>query len=119
MKHRTGHLFRRGSNFYVRWAVEGKVFSRSLRDKNGNAITTKREAEEARQKLMSPFAVADEAAALESIVGKLEGRKAELAKWEDQQNPPLSLGLAWSKYLKSPNRPDTGRDTLDVYEGQW
>jgi integrase len=119
MKHRTGHLFKRGANFYVRWTVEGKVFSKALRDENGNAITAKREAEEARQKVMAPFTVADEAAALESIVGKLEGRKAELAKWEDQQNPPLSLALAWSEYLASPNRPDTGKDTLDMYQGQW
>ena len=85
MKHRTGHLFRRGKAFYVRWAVEGKVFSKALRDENGKAITTKRDAEEAQRKLMAPFAVADEAAALESIVGKLEGRKAELAQWDEAQ----------------------------------
>ena len=119
MKHRTGHLFRRGPNFYVRWTVEGKVFSKALRDENGNAITTKRQAEEARQKVMAPFTVADEAAALESIVGKLEGRKAEIAKWEDEQNPPLPLASAWTEYLASPNRPDTGKDTLEVYQGQW
>ncbi|MGO9203276.1 MAG: tyrosine-type recombinase/integrase [Limisphaerales bacterium] len=119
MKHRTGHLFRRGPNFYVRWTVEGKVFSKALRDENGNAITTKRQAEEARQKVMAPFTVADEAAALESIVGKLEGRKAEITKWEDEQNPPLPLASAWTEYLASPNRPDTGKDTLEVYQGQW
>lgn len=119
MKHRTGHLFKRGSNFYVRWTIEGKVFSKALRDDNGQPITTKREAEEARLKVMAPFAVADQAAALESIVGKLEGRKAELAKWEDEQNPPLPLAQAWSDYLASSKRPDTGPDTLAVYEGQF
>src|SRR5205809_7758750 len=99
MKHRTGHLFKRGPNFYVRWTIEGKVFSKALRDENGNAITTKREAEEARQKVMAPFAVGDDAAALESIVGKLQGRKAELAEWADEQDPPLPLTQAWSAYL--------------------
>jgi integrase len=119
MKHRTGHLFRRGANFYVRWTINGKVISKALRDANGNAITTKRDAEEARLRIMAPFAVADEATALESIVGKLAGRKAEIAMWEDKQNPPLSLRLAWSAYIASPNRPDTGDETLAVYRGQW
>jgi integrase len=118
-KHRTGCLIRRGKNFYVRWVVEGKVFSKALRDGNGSAITTKREAEEAKQKLMAPFVVADEAAALESIAGKLEGRKAELAKLEDQQNPPLRIGEAWAAFLASPNRPDSGEETLYQYKCQW
>jgi hypothetical protein len=119
MKHRTGHLFRRGTNFYVRWAVNGKVISKVLRDDKGNPVTTKRDAEEARQKIMAPFVVADEAAAIESMVGKLAGRKAELVKWEDKQNPPLPLNVAWSEYLASPNRPDTGDATLAIYRGQW
>jgi integrase len=119
LKHRVGHLFRRGKNFYVRWTVEGKVFSKALRDEQGESITTKREADEARRKLMAPFAVASEAEALESIVGKLEGRKAELARLEDQQNPPLPLAQAWSEFLASPRRPDTGPATLVIYEYQF
>ncbi|MGD1084782.1 MAG: site-specific integrase [Verrucomicrobiota bacterium] len=90
-----------------------------MRDNSGNPVTTKRDAEEVRQKVMAPFVVADEATALESMVGKLAGRKAELAKWEDKQNPPLLLSSAWSEYLASPNRPDTGDATLAIYRGQW
>src|SRR2546425_157928 len=119
MKHRTGYLFRRGSTFYVSWRINGKTFAKALRDENGNPITTKREAEEARQRVMAPFAVADEAAALESIVGKLEGRKAELATWKDQQNPPLPISQGWTAFLASPNRPDSGEETLYQYECQW
>lgn len=119
MKHRTGHLFKRGAVFYVSWKLEGKKFTRALRDDNGQPITTKREAEEAQAKVMAPFAVADEAAALESIVGKLEGRKAELAKWQDEQNPPLPITQAWTQFLASPNRPDSGSETLYQYECQW
>ena len=119
MKHRTGHLFKRGTNFYVRWTIEGKVFSKALRDNNGKAVTTRREAEEARQKIMAPFAVADEAAALESIVGKLEGRKAELAELEEQKNPPLLISQAWAQFKDSPNRQDTGAETLYQYECQF
>src|SRR5215831_9452627 len=118
-KHRTGHVFRRGKNFYCRWAIDGKVFSRSLRDDQGNPITNKRDADVARGKLMAPWRVGDETAALESIVGKLEGRRAELTKLEDHVNPPLALAMAWDEYFRSPNRPDSGPETLPVYEGQF
>jgi len=118
-KHRTGHLFKRGDTFYVRWSVEGKVFSKALRDEHGNPITTKRDAEEAQAKLMAPFAVADEAAALESVASKLEGRKAELARLEDELNPPLPIAKSWLEYLAAANRPDTGESTLRQYEFQF
>ena len=118
-KHRTGYLFKRGKTFYVSWRIGGKAFAKALHDDNGNPITTRREAEEAKQKIMAPFVVADEAAALESIVGKLEGRKAELAKLENEQNPPLPISRAWTEFLASPNRPDSGESTLYQYECQF
>src|SRR5438874_12647591 len=118
-KHRTGHLFRRGHNFYIRWSVEGKVFSKALRDANGNPVTTKREAEEARAKQMAVFKVSDEVAALESIAGRLDGRKAELARLESVQNPPLTIRRAWTEFLTASNRPDSGESTLRQYEFQF
>ena len=63
--------------------------------------------------------MADEAAALQAIAGKPEGRKAELAKLDEQQNPPLPLAQVWSQYMGSPNRPDSGEETLYGYECQW
>jgi integrase len=118
-KHRTGHLFKRGKNFYVRWAVNGKIFSKALRDESGNPITTHRDAEEAQTKVMATFVVADEATALESIAAKLEGRRAELVRLEDGQNPPLTIMRAWHEYLDAPNRPDSGESTLRQYEFQF
>ena len=119
MKRRSGYLFKRGNNFYVSWKVNGKLFMKALRDENGQPITAKREAEVARDKFMLPIATGDEAAVLESIAGKLEGRKAELAKWEDEKNPPLPVKRAWSEFLASPNRPDSGASTLRQYEFQF
>lgn len=118
-KQRVGHLFKRGDNFYLRWMVEGKVFSKALRDEAGRAVTTKREAEEARRRWMSPFAVASETEVLQTIAGRLEGRKAELALLDDRQNPPVTLAEAWSKFIDSPSRPDTGPATLVIYEYQF
>ncbi len=118
-KQRVGHVFRRGKNFYLRWMVEGKVFSKALRDEGGAPITTQREAEEARRRVMAPFGVATETEVLQTIAGRLEGRKAELAKLDDQQNPPVTLADAWSKFIDSPSRPDTGPQTLVIYEYQF
>jgi hypothetical protein len=118
-KHRTGYLFKRGKTFYVSWKIAGKSFTKVLHDDKGNPITTHHDAQEAQQKLMAPFVVADEATALESIVGKLEGRKAELAKLENEQNLPLPISQAWTAFLASPNRPDSGEETLYQYECQF
>jgi integrase len=119
MKHRTGFLFKRGNNFYCSWRVDGKPITRALRDDNGQPITKRREAEIARTALMAPIFTADKVAMLESIEVKLKGHKAELAKWEDEQHPPSSIGQAWSDFLNSTNRPDSGESTLRQYEFQW
>lgn len=75
MKRRTGRLFKRGDNFYVAWKINGKSFAKALRDGNGQPITARRAAEQARDAFMAPFAVADEAEALEAIGARLEGRR--------------------------------------------
>lgn len=68
---------------------------------------------------MLPITTGDEASVLKSITGKLEDRKAELAKWEDEKHPPLIIGQTWHEFLASPNRPDSGDSTLRQYEFQW
>ncbi|HUA67242.1 MAG TPA: site-specific integrase [Candidatus Saccharimonadales bacterium] len=119
MKNTTGHLFKRGENFYVFWRFKGKAFKRALRDENGNPITNMREAEKAKDRLLAPFATGSEVDALQAIAGRLQGRKAELARLEDEKNPPLTIGQAWSEFLTSPNRPDSGKSTMRQYEFQW
>ena len=119
MKRRTGYLFKRGSNFYVQYRVNGKLFMKSLRDQKGQPITTRNEAEVARRDLIAPISQRDEVKVLEAIAGQLVGRKAEVAKWEDGQNPPLPISQAWAEFLASPNRPDSGPETLYQYECQW
>jgi integrase len=99
--------------------VNGKLTMKALRDDNGQPITTRREAEEARDKFMAPLAVANEAEALEAITARLDGRRAELEKWDAEQNPPLPLTQGWSAFLASPNRPDSRGETLYQYECQW
>lgn len=102
MKHRTGHLFKRGKAFYVSWRQNGKTATKALRDAEGQPITTRREAQEARAKWMAQFALASDVEALEVLNSRLAGRKADLARLEDAQNPPLHLDRTWAAYVASP-----------------
>src|ERR1035437_2203441 len=113
------YLLKRGNNYYCSWRQDGKLLTRALRDANGQPITTVEAARMARDEFMRPFTASSETKVLEELTVKLQGRKAELAKWEDEQHPPLSIGRAWSEYLASPNRPDSGASTLRQYEFQW
>jgi integrase len=118
-KRRTGNLIKRGDTYYVRVMIEGKMLVRVLRDESGNAITTKDKAEQALAKFMAPFAVANKAEALESIAGSLAGARTQLAELDDKERPPLPITQAWTEFLASPNRPDSGPETLYQYECQW
>ncbi len=111
MKTRSGHLFKRGKTWYVQWRVNGKLFMRSTKR------TRKSDAEKARARIMAPFLAEDEAMVLEHVAARIGGRKAEIAAYEESQNPPLTIDKAWTAYLKSPNRRDCGDRTLADYAG--
>jgi integrase len=113
------YLLKRGNNYYCSWRHDGELLTRALRDANGQPITTVEAARKARDEFMRPFTASTETKVLEELTVKLQGRKAELAKWEDEQHPPSSIGQAWSDFLASPNRPDSGESTLRQYEFQW
>ncbi len=116
MKRRTGHIFKRNSHFYCRWVVNNKVFVRVLKNERDEPVTTEREAETAREKLMATYRVSDETTSLETIAARLEGRKAEIVQVEEQKNPPMPVSNAWAAFEASPERPDSGPLTLREYK---
>ena len=111
MKRRTGFLKLRGKTYYACWTVNGKRFMQTT------GQSDRREAEKELRRIMEPFALGNEVAVLESLKGRIEGRTAELAKMEDERNPPLTIRAAWTAYRRAPNRPDSGPRTLSDYEG--
>src|SRR5579859_2900484 len=106
------YLIKRGNNYYCSWRHNGKLLTRVLRNANGQPITIIEEARKARDEFMRPFSASTETKVLEELNVKIQGRKAEIAKWEDEKNPPLSIAETWKKFLASPNRPDSGDSTL-------
>jgi integrase len=124
MKTRKGYLIRRGKTFYAVWTVAGQKFTVTTRQ------TNRRDAETRLAEIMAPFLIEDEIRTLETVKARIEGAKASLAVYDEQRNPPLGFGVtrsadgtehpgAWSIFLKAQNRPDSGKRTLDDYEGYY
>ena len=109
MKTRTGNLFKRNGTYYVRWRVNGKLFMRSTGE------TQLKKAKSKRDEILAPFLAGREIDVLRNVSARIEGRTAELAQWDEQENPPLRIADAWAAYTKSLNRPDSGPQTLVQY----
>ncbi|MBM4148711.1 MAG: hypothetical protein FJ224_06675 [Lentisphaerae bacterium] len=113
MKTRKGWLVKRGKTYHAAWKVSGKLFTKST------GKTDKREATTRLAEIMRPFLVEDEARTLETVKARIEGAKAELAKIEEERNPPPILARVWDCFMASPARPDSGDATLRQYEAEW
>ena len=113
MKTRTGNLFKRNGTYYVRWRVNGKLFMRSTGERDIKKARAKRD------EILAPFLAGREVDVLRNVSARIEGRTAELEKWEEQENPPLKLAEAWRTYIRCVNRPDTGPSTLEQYGGHY
>ncbi len=113
MKKRTGYLIRRGKVYYACWTVAGKKFMKTTGKRD------RREAETELRRIMEPFTAKQEVDVLRNIAAKIEGRTAEIAQIEDERNPPLRIKETWTAYLKSHERPESGKATLRQYEGHW
>lgn len=111
-KNGTGYIVKRGNNFFARWVVNGKVYTKTTGTSN------RREAEKVLADLVSPFVQHDEIETLQRHATKVQGIQAELKAYEDAQ-PALGINAAWTAYLKSTNRPDTGEATLRQYGFQF
>lgn len=113
MKIRSGYLFKRKGIYHVQWRVNGKLFMRSTKKSN------LKDAAKERDRIMAPFAAGDEAAVLEHVAARIEGKQAEVARYHDEKTPPLKVSDAWSVFLNAPTRPDSGDATLRQYAFQF
>lgn len=113
MRRRKGYLTRRGKVYYAVWTVNGKKFRQSTGQRD------RRNAETEMRRIMEPFVAGDEVATLQNIKARIEGRSAEIARIENERNPPLTVARAWAAYLSASDRPDSGERTLSDYAGYW
>lgn len=107
-----GTLERKGRVWRARWTVDGKTFTKTT------GTSDRREAEKILAEIVAPFAAKSDAERLENLAVKIEGRKAEIRRYEDSK-PALALADGFEAYRRSRERPDTGAATLDMYESQY
>lgn len=107
-----GCLERKGRVWRARWTVDGKTFTKTT------GTSDRREAEKILAEIVAPFAAKSDAERLENLAVKIEGRKAEIRRYEDSK-PALALADGFEAYRRSRERPDTGAATLDMYESQY
>jgi integrase len=117
-KHRTGHLYKKGSCYYLQFMVDGRRVKQALKNDKGEAITTKEDAEAARTRIMAPLMVAEREQALRTVTHRLDD-SIEAREALENGTPGLRLVDAWEAYVASVNRPDSGPRTLKGYEAQW
>jgi integrase len=98
---------------WLRYTVAGKKIEASLGTAN-IAIAKKQQ-----DTVMRPLELASAKEALMQIEVRLKQNQSEEHKEWVKQNPPLNLSEAWDAYVKSPERPDSGEDTLRHYKTYW
>lgn len=105
MKKDRKYLQKRGRVWYMDFtAKDGTRFKQSLR------TSDVAEARQKRDELLAPFQLGSTAESLAAIRKKLEvARRAQA----------VSIDHVWSQYESHPGRPDSGKSTLEGYEGQW
>jgi integrase len=119
-----GSLVVRGNNFYAFWRVkdstgERKAVCKALRDEHGAAITTRPEAEKAKLRLMEIVHKEKQVETLRSIAHKIDDTQADIQRLHDEQHPALSLVQAWAAFLRSTERRDCSKASLNQYECKW
>lgn len=108
----TGTVFKKtnGNYVYKYRDVAGQLKTITLKDENGQAVTVKSKAET----IAAEYA--KERCRLESLGSKAEyiAKVAEIKKII--QHTALKNCDIWQAYLQNPNRPESGTETLAIYQ---
>ena len=107
----NGSVIKRGKVYYFRFRkIDGKYTQRALKDGAGNRVTVKAEAERLAAVMQR------ELQQLETLNSKAEylARVAEVKKIIRRK---ISKNCdIWQAYLQNPNRPESGTETLEIYQ---
>lgn len=113
-----GYLFKRGARWYLTWRENGKYMTRRLADEAGAAVTTIREAERARDRMLEHLAIGTEKGRVEAILNKHHSLQ-ETARRLDIQRDGARLGNAFEVYEAMPKRREASDQTRAAYRAYW
>ncbi len=114
-----GYLYKRGGAYWIDYKVEGKRVREALRDSDDKPITTQKEAESERKRIVAPYLAQDKAEAERQILARLQNAEVEAQQATEAARDVLKLSQAWDVYTASTLRPDSGPRTLKDYAGYW
>jgi integrase len=108
-----GYLERRGKVYFAVWSRKGKRYRRTTGETDLAAARGKL------ADLVAPFRASDDAALLDALRGRAEGRRADADRLADDLTPPLKVADAWQAFTASKRRPDSGASTMKQYASEW
>ena len=108
----NGTLVKRGGIYQARWVVDGKTYCRST----GTGLL--REAEKILRDFTAPYVAQRDEDRLRALNAQLEGAVARNRAFKEAE-PGLGLMAGWTAYERSQNRPDTGPDTMRMYQSEY
>src|ERR1017187_8546112 len=115
-----GSLVIRSGRYYCYWRVNGKMIGRALRNENGGEITTEPDALKAKARLMEVVAKENKVKALRSIASEIDATQTEIARLNDEKNPPMPLARVWMAFASpTSGRKPVERSSLLAYENVW
>jgi integrase len=128
----TGRLYKRTADgqehradsktsgvFWIQYTLNGKRKRHALTGTDGKPITDLRKAEAERKRLTAPLRSGKREEQLKALTAQLAQVEAEHEQALEEAAPVLPIVEAWGAYLQSPDRPDTGEDTLRYYASYW
>jgi integrase len=104
---------KRGGTYYAVWYVGHKKFVKTTGEQD------RKKAQVELNRIMRPFVIGDEATTLENIATTIAGRRAELVKLDDENNPPLTVDAAFGAYLASAGQADVSDGAARNYKSYW
>ena len=115
----AGYLYKRSGVFWLDYQAGDDRIRRALKDANGKPITTRKEAEAERMKIVAPFLADDELEAQVQVLARIQKATEDVEVAVENAKARLLIKDCWKEYLRNSNRPDSGEATLESYSLQW
>lgn len=109
----AGYLFQRGEVFWLEYFANGKRIRQSL------GVSTRKEADKERARIMHPLTLEDEADRRRAVADAVASAEDQARQAMEAARPKLTVANAWQAYLASGERPQSGRVTLADYASHW
>lgn len=124
MKTTSGELLTRqtkkhGKVYVLRYQHNGTRRKVTLKDEDGHPITSKRKAEEAAARFLSPVQQKTEVDRRKAVAASYEDAAQTAQRMEEDQRPRLSIGDAWEAFSISTERPQCSAVMLADYRRRW